>query len=225
MSEILFFIFIVLLTVFLFGVLRSITKRVFLIMKLRELRKMTGAKIKYHALPFLSLIKFSDKPEISVEMTDRVYLIRLIGAKSKTRRVHFANPEFTVTTRGRRTSGGVKILAMGRAGLRRGRFVRVQPQYYSPKVGKVRFLPKLKIADEGVLNKKKAVPVLIFNPAPHDVTYVTPEKNKVLAAFTGDTVYDHLIFTASTFVTYAERHERQEAERRKSSSYWDEYFS
>ena len=94
----------------------------------------------------------------------------------------------------------------------------------------MRILPKLRIPDEYELSRKKIVPVLIFNPAPHDVTYVTPEKNKVVAAFTGDTVYTEKIYTASTFVTFADRYAREELSRRYDSDvgrdrYNYEYFS
>lgn len=225
MSEIILFILTVILVIFAYKVVRSVTKRIFLVTKLKELKKTSDAKIKYHTLPFFSLLRFSEKPEITVEIGNRVYLIRLIGASSKHRRVHFASPEYTVTTKGRRFTSGVRMVYAGRATIRR-RAVKVQAQSLPQKIGKVRLLPKLKIQNEEQLRGKTAVPVLIFNPAPHDVTYVTPEKNRVLAAFTGDKVYDHTIFTASTFVIYAERYEREMKERKKSaSSFWDEYYS
>ena len=113
----------------------------------------------------------------------------------------------------------------GRLATRR-RFVNAQPNDYPRKIGIVRILPKLKYELDRNAVGKEVIPVLIFNPAPHDVTYVTESKNRVAAAFTGDKVYDQTIFTASTFVTYADRYERERLEAKKSaSSFWDEYYS
>ncbi len=221
MGEILFYIIIIAAAILLFGFLRAVSKRIFLISKLTSLKRDADAKIKYRILPFFSLIKLSAKPEITVELGERVYLIRLIGARSGLSRVHFASPEYIVTVKGRLSEGKGKKHVWG---TRRG-FLTVSPDNYIRKTGKVRILPKLNIPENGAFCEKKLIPVLIFNPSPHEVTYVTKEKNRVVAAFTGDEVYGQLIFTASSFVTYAERSAREEKEAIKSSSYWDEYFS
>ena len=226
MSDILLFIRTILLIWGIYKLLRSLIKRIFLVFKLRAFKKETGAKVKYNQNPFTSLWRFSAKPEITVELGNRIYLIRLIGAASKHRRVHFANPEFTVTTKGKRVgSGSKRMVYSGRTAVRK-RFVNAQPNDYPRKVGKVRILPKLKFDADRSFVGKEVVPVLIFNPAPHDVTFVTETKNRVVAAFTGDKVYDQTIFTASSFVTFADRYERERQEAKKSaSSFWDEYYS
>ena len=225
MGEIVLFIVIVLAVIQIYRILRSLVKRIFLIKKLGELKKTEGVTVKYRAFPLLSLLKLSAKPEVVVETKGTVFLIRLFGASSNHRRVHFANPEFTVTIKGKRRDSGARVV-----GTRGRRYVVKVHDYSSPKSGKVRILPKLRIPDEYELSRKKIVPVLIFNPAPHDVTYVTPEKNKVVAAFTGDTVYTEKIYTASTFVTFADRYAREELSRRYDSDvgrdrYNYEYFS
>ncbi len=205
MGEIVLFIFVVIAAVTAYRILRSGVKRIFLIKKLGELKKTEGVKVSYNKFPFLSLLKLSARPEIMVETEGTVFLVRLFGASSNHRRVHFANPEFTVTIKGKRRSDkGTRITG--------ARFKAVVGTTVFPgsKSGRVRILPPLQIPQKYVNSRKKVVPVLIFNPAPHDVTYVTPEKNKVLAAFTGDTVYTQAIFTASTFVTYADRYAREE---------------
>ena len=214
MGEIVLFVVIILAALFVYRVLRSFVKRVFLMKKLRELKKTEGLTVKYNKLPFPSLLKLSSVPEITVETKGTIFLIRLFGASSKHRRVHFASPEFTVTIKGKRARSAARVV-----GSRHRTIVRVSNDYSSPKSGKVRILPKLRIPDEYAYSRKKIVPVLIFNPAPHDVTYVTPEKNKVIAAFTGDTVYTDIIFTASTFVTYADRYAREEAEKMRSADF------
>lgn len=215
MGEIVLFVVIVIACIFVYRILRSTVKRVFLIKKMGELKKTEGVTVKYNALPFFSLLKLSANPEITVETKGTVFLIRLFGASSKHRRVHFANPEFTVTIKGKRAAGALRVTG----GRGRRAIINVSNDYSKAKNGKVRILPKLNVPENYAFTRKRVVPVLIFNPAPHDVTYVTPEKNKVLAAFTGDTVYDQQIFTASTFVTFLDRYAREENEKMRSIDY------
>lgn len=223
MAEIVLFLIIVILIILVIPTIRSIVKRVYLLIKLFELKRMTGAVIKLRTFPLFSLLVLSKRPEITVEMGDTVYLLRLFSASSAHRRVHFANPEFTVTIKGKRTRSAIAVTGTGTRSWRRS-VVKIN-DYSRPKSGKVRILPKLKTPQKWGYSGKKTVPVLIFNPAPHDVTYVTPEKNKVVAAFTGDTVYDSIIFTASTFVTYVDRQERYKKEARRHAIFGDDYFS
>ena len=215
MGEIVLFIVVVLVIIQIYRILRSFIKRIFLVRKLAELKKTEGVSVKYRALPFLSLLKLSAKPEIVVQTAGTVFLIRLFGASSNHRRVHFANPEFTVTIKGKRAKTAVRVTG----GTRYRAVIKANTDYSRTKSGKVRILPKLRIPEEYDFSRKKIVPVLIFNPAPHDVTYVTAEKNKVLAAFTGDTVYNDMIFTASSFVSYLDRYAREEKEKMRSFNF------
>ncbi len=223
MGEIFFYILVIIFLFFLFVAIRSLVKRILLMTKLGGLKKAANAKIKYNTLPFFSLLKFSKKPEITVEIGRKIYLIRLIGARSNNHRVHFANSEYTVTIKGRLSGGNVKRYVRG--GMRGMRFLPVSQEGYKKKIGKVRILPRLEVPENPDFRAKTVIPVLIFNPAPHEVTYVTKEKNRVVAAFTGDDVYGQMIFTASSFAAYAERAAREEKEQVGSSSYWDEYYS
>jgi hypothetical protein len=183
---------------------------------------MNGAKIQYRRIPLFSLLTLSPVPEITVEIDERLYLIRLMGTGSSHRRVHFANPQYTVTIKGKRARGSMAVASTNQ--FRNQMLVRI-PDYSRPKSGRVRILPPLRIPCKINTSGKTVVPVLIFNPAPHDVTYVTAEKNKVVAAFTGDTVYDQMIFTASTFVTYADRQTRVPKNTSAKDQYDFEYFS
>jgi hypothetical protein len=51
--------------------------------------------------------------------------------------------------------------------------------------------------------------VIILDPAPAEVTYVTETKTAIKAAYTGDEVYGRMIFTPETFVIYADRRKRE----------------
>ena len=83
----------------------------------------------------------------------------------------------------------------------------------------VKILPKLQIPEEYVIrdefDERKVVPVLLFNPAPCEVSYVSEAKTSIKVAFTGDEFYGMQIFTASTFVSYADRMMREEEAKEK----------
>ena len=66
MGEIVLFVVIVIACIFVYRILRSTVKRVFLIKKMGELKKTEGVTVKYNALPFFSLLKLSAKYEIAV---------------------------------------------------------------------------------------------------------------------------------------------------------------
>ena len=75
-------------------------------------------------------------------------------------------------------------------------------------------LPKLQIPDEYIKispsDEREIIPVLIFNPAPGEVSYVTEEKSSIKIAFSGDEFRGEKIFTPTTFVIWADRKKRQD---------------
>ena len=62
--------------------------------------------------------------------------------------------------------------------------------------------------------------MLIFTPAPNEVTYVTETKTRIKSAFDGDLMYGQMIFTSTTFVSYADRMEREEKYRKEEEFSW-----
>ena len=71
------------------------------------------------------------------------------------------------------------------------------------------------VPEEYARDTRKLVPVLIFSPAPNEVSYVTETKNSIRVAFSGDRVYGARIFTASTFLTIADREYRESLLQKK----------
>lgn len=140
-------------------------------------------------------------PDIRVEILNTVYLIRIYSGISKIRSVHFANEEYSCIYLRLRVSArapqgsGANSLAM------------------SPGVNisaKVRRLPPMQIPKEYEDTDKRVVKVMILNPAPSVLSYVTPEKTSIKIAFTGDELHGMKVFTADTFMRYADRMMRDE---------------
>ena len=61
---------------------------------------------------------------------------------------------------------------------------------------------------------RRTVRVILFSPAPHEVSFVTEDRSRIRLAFTGDELYGHKIFTPSTFVIFADREMRARKEER-----------
>lgn len=199
--------------ILLFKLLFYLVKRMTLFSKIHSIEKEKIATLKYTRHPLASLFSVSETPDFVVEEGKTVYVCRIISGVSGFRFVHFANPEYYVRfTKMRFFLGGrLRIKAQ------RGQFLQGASVYQSNGTStttrrSVKILPPLNIPEQykvkSEFDDRKVVPVLIFNPAPCEVTYVTPSKTKIQVAFTGDDFYGCKIFTASTFKNYVEREKR-----------------
>lgn len=206
MVDIINLVLIITLAILVFRFAVWFSKRVGLIIKLCSLKKECGARIRFVRFPFLPTSLMSEKPDVEVEIGDTVYLIKLYSGGAM-KFVHFASPKYSV----RFTK------------MRAGRFVintRWRSGAYSAvntafNVGaRVFIMPDFPIPNDNHLNgcEKRVERVIIFSPAPYEVSYVTEEKTTIKLAFTGDEFYGIKIFTASSFVSYADRETRKNDE-------------
>ena len=183
-----------------------LSKRIRLIIRLRSLKRDCGATIRFTRFPLLPTLFISDKPDVIVEIGNTVYLIRLYSG-GKFKFVHFASPRYSV----RFTRLRVGIFAVNR----RGRASIAMPSggTYNTDM-KVFIIPELSVPEEleNAYPQKSVERVMIFNPAPMEVSYVTEEKTTIKVAFTGDEFYGTRIFTSSSFVAYADRKTREKDE-------------
>lgn len=208
MVDIINLLLFIILLVLVFRLISWFSKRIMLITKLKSLKKECGATVKFERFPFLPNSLMSKKHDVTVEINDTVYLIKLYSG-GRGRFVHFASPRYSVRFKR----------------MRAGRFV-VNPKWRSGafsvangsfNIGaKVFIVPEFTIPDNKDERSygKKFEKVLIFNPAPFEVSYVTEEKTTIKLAFTGDEFYGIKIFTASSFVSYADRETRKNDEMR-----------
>lgn len=138
-------------------------------------------------------------PDISVEILDTVYLIRLYSGGGDFSSVHFVNEKYSA----------VYIQVKGASRVHRAR-VNTPSLTGGINIGtRVYILPEFKVPED--ISKRRGlrvVKVFLLNPAPSAMTYVTEEKTSIQIAFTGDEFYGMKVFTASTFVNHADRESR-----------------
>ena len=180
-------------------------KRIRMIRKLKRLVKEHDGELRFLKFPFLPNAFTSEKPDISVRILDTVYLIRLYSGGGFTKFVHFASPNYSV--RYSRVKTG-RFVINGRI---RSRFITFADSAFN--VGtKVIILPNFPIPTDDRFYGKNLVRVLLFNPAPNEVSFVTEQKTSIRTAFLGDEMYGIKVFTGSGFIAYADRETRKNDE-------------
>lgn len=205
MVDIINLILLVILCVVFVRVSYWVYKRVVMLIKLRMLAKRFSGEMKLLRFPFLPNTLITSKPDISLKILDTVYLIRLYSGGTRYSMVHFASEKFSV----RCVKMASKFVAKGW----RHSVIVDSAQAFS--VGaKVFVTPPMKIPDKSEYDGIRVEKIMLFNPAPNAVSYVTPEKTTIKLAFTGDVLFGMKIFTATSFVSYADRQTRKDDEFR-----------
>ena len=200
MEQILTFIIFILAILLAVKLLVFIIKRSIMLAGIYALKKQCDAKITLHTFIYRPMWWKCKTPDITVEIRDTVYRIHLYNGGGGARFVHFANERFSVIYSKWKT---VMRSSRGTYGLPRNLGLTLSVK------GKVNAIPPPSKYE----GNKRVENILLFSPAPAEVSYVTEEKTSIRLAFTGDTLYSYKIFTASTFVTYAERKWREESDR------------
>ncbi len=178
-------------------------KRIVMIIRLKSLQRELGAEVKFLRFPLLPTRTNSQKPDLYVKILSTVYLIRLYSGGNKHHMVHFSSKRFSVRymKMAMRMLTSSKRRATGLAYVESGKAFTVSSKVF---VSRPLELPD-KLATEDVKVEK----ILLFNPAPHAVSYVLPEKTGIKVALTGDEVFGMKIYTGSSFVEYAKRQARE----------------
>ncbi len=201
MTEILRFLIFVILALAVIKICYTVHKRVRSIRKLLSLKK-AGAVVRLFPTLLLSHFRFSKSPDATVRIGKRIYLIRFLSGRSALSFVHFASERFVTVYSKMRFSVG--NLLSRRRGAQGNTLNDTSRQ-------KVYVIPKLEIPKEYEAYKNYEITeVIMLDPEPAEVTFVTKEKTSIKAAYTGDGVYGRRIFTSDTFVTYADRMKRNE---------------
>ena len=161
--------------------------------------KKIGASVKFRRFPLASLVFPSKSADVTVTLGDAIYLVRFINGRSSNTYLHFASRDYFVTYKKHmlipslRRKGGGKRLSDTTVWR-----------------GKVSILPTLDgKALTAYPENKKVAEALIVSPIPQEVTYVSETKTSIRLAFTGDEFYGKRIFTAQSFVRYADREKRK----------------
>ena len=186
--------------------------RISLLLKLNSLKKLCNAKISLQVWPFRPMWAAKEKADIKIEILNTVYLIRLYSGGGGIYSAHFANEEYSCLF--------VRLRAANRAPQGSGANSLSMSSGINIK-SKVIHLPPFPIPPEYASGERKVVRVMLLNPAPEVLSYVTEEKCSIRLALTGDELYGVKVFTASSFVKYADRMMREE--ERLSRDNPDEY--
>ena len=203
--ELLFTLLIIAAIVYLIGAIIFISKRIKAHLRFKELAKQGKFKLKFTRSFFASLFKISHAPDLVAEIGDKIYLLRYYNGKGRRYQVHFANEEYSVRfqillIRSLFASGGRLLSGHSRAA-----------ESTTSVRRKLIIVPKLEIPEEyknAAELGKKLVPIIVFNPAPSNLTYVSDEKTSIKLAFTGDTFRGIKIFTGTSAANFLEREYR-----------------
>ena len=174
-----------------------IRKRLRLIARLQTLEKEYGGDVKFLRFPLLPTRLGSPKPDVYIRILDTVYLIRLYSGRGKHHMVHFASEKFSV----RYMKMALRMLASPR---RPGKGIAYAESGKAFTVSSRVFVSVPMEAPEDLIGDAKRVEkILLFNPAPHAVSYVNDERTGIKLALVGDELYGMKIYTGSSFVAYA----------------------
>ena len=174
-----------------------IRKRLRLIARLQTLEKEYGGNVKFLRFPLLPARVGSPKPDVYVRILDTVYLIRLYSGRGKHHMVHFVSKKFSV----RYMKMALRMLASPR---RPGKGIAYAESGKAFTVSSRVFVSvPMEAPDELIGDAKRVEKILLFNPAPHAVSYVNDERTGIKLALVGDELYGMKIYTGSSFVAYA----------------------
>lgn len=218
MTDIIELIIVIIFLWVLFSFIGFASKRIYLLIKLSELCKYCKASFSLQSFILRPMWLCPEKADIVLEILDTVYHIRLYSGGGIANNVHFANEEYSaVYMKVKGASRSVRAATANTLALSSGLNIFSKVYYHKP-------LSVQKI------DGKRVVRVLLLNPAPAGLSYVTEEKNSIRIAFTGDEMYGMKVFTASTFVAYCERQYREELRQREEAKrsptyYYDDFNS
>ena len=131
---------------------------------------------------------------MTFETADKAFHIRLISSLGFYKRiVHFVSPEYIVSFRRFKF---IILRGSSNIAISHG-FIHQDGFNYGCKVRRV---PKHEHISE--VEGKENIDVFLFNPTPHTVSYVTPEKTSIRMARVDADIYGNRVFTASTFCEF-----------------------
>ena len=167
-------------------------KRISLLISVTKLGKLDGAMVEVCNIFAALLPIITQKPVYRVKVHSKTYAVRLFSGKNYLHAVHIVNREFAAVFM--KSGGAVKV----RRFVRSMRAVHEDSRVYFPRT--VIMKPIEKLPDD--------IEVMLFSPAPRELTYVSENRTSIKVAFTGDEVYGMKIFTKTTFTNFIDRDTR-----------------
>ena len=202
MTDILEFALFILAVYLTLRIVSLIISRVRAVRKIRSLIKMAGAEVTFSKEFLFSHFRVSKSPDATVTLGKRIYLIRFLSGRSALSFVHFASERFVTVYSKFRFSISSLLLRKRSGSAGYAQDTSRQKVYVIPKL-----TPQVSKKD---FDGREVIEVIILDPEPSEVTFVTEGKTSIRAAYTGDTVLGRMIFTPETFTIYADRRERED---------------
>lgn len=168
------------------------TKRISLLLSVLKLRRLPGTEVEICNIFAALLPVITKKPVYRVKVYSKSYAVRLFSGKNYLHAVHIVNREFAAVFM--KSGGAIKV----RRFVRSMRAVHEDSRVYFPRT--VMMKPMEKNPDD--------TEVMIFSPAPRELTYVSENRTSIKVAFTGDEVYGMRVFTKTTFSNFIDRDTR-----------------
>ena len=149
-----------------------------MVARLKSLSRELGAEVKFLRSPLLPTKTNSEKPDVYVKILNTVYLIRLYSGRNKHHMVHFSSERFSVRymKMAMRMLASSKRRATGLAYVESGKAFTVH--------SKVFVSSPMKAPSDLVGDGDHVEMILLFNPAPHAVSVVLPEKTGIKVTYT-----------------------------------------
>ena len=167
-------------------------KRTRLLITVMRLAKLPGVTLE-DTRPLVFFSPFvSRKPVTRVKVYSKFYAVRLFSGKSSLYAVHIASREYAAVFM--KSGGATKARRIGRS----LKAVNEGSRVYFPRT--VIMKPMQALPDDKE--------IMLFSPAPRELTYVSEKRTSIKIAFTGDEVYGMKIFTNSTFINFIDRSTR-----------------
>ena len=181
-----------------------IRKRLRLIARLQTLAKEYDGDLKFLRFPLLPTRISSSKPDVYVKILDTVYLIRLYSGRGKHYMIHFVSEKFSV----RYMKMALRMLASPR---RLGKGISyAESEKAFTFSSKVFVSTPMEPPEKLISDAKHVEKILLFNPAPHAVSYVNDERTGIKLALVGDELYGMKIYTGSSFVAYVQNQSKKD---------------
>ena len=167
-------------------------RRLSLLISVLKLNKIDTVRVEITNFAALLSKKVTKQPFAKVHVAHKTYAVRLFNGKGYRHAAHIVNERYASVFM--KTGGAVKV----RMFVRKVTAIQEAARVYFPRTV---FLPDTE-------NQNGEISILLFSPAPRELTYVTEERTSIKAAFTGDEIFGFKVFTKTTFANFIDRDSR-----------------
>ena len=172
-----------LLFVLLRRIVFAVVKRLHLTAMLKRICAKNRWQYRQNRSAFASFFSFAAQPDIEIETPEILYCIRLFTCVNQRWFLHFPKENVVLYTK--------RYIRLGRR-VSKNRAVFGDAASERVRVKKMRLLPPMKIPE----TEKKVERILLFNPAPKEISRVNASRTAAEIVGSGDVVFGQRIYNA-----------------------------